>query len=87
MHALEFFAIVTYCGYLVMYYTCDSSNGLVGVLHSVVCGYPQVYRFQDMFQKVGVAFSMPNTCALRNSIPTYGHSARIALPRPATAIN
>ena len=39
-------------------YPCDDSDESVGVLHSVVCGYPQACRHQDVLQKVGVAFCM-----------------------------
>ena len=60
-------SVLQVCSFL---YTRDNSDGLVSMLHSAVCGYSQVYKHQDMLQKVGVALCMPNARALPNSIPT-----------------
>ena len=38
----------------------DDSDGTVNVLYSAVCSYPQVYRHQEVLQKVGVTLCMPN---------------------------
>ena len=52
-------------------YTHNNSDGSVGVLYSAVyVATQQVYRHQDVLQKVGVALCMPNARALCNSIPT-----------------
>jgi len=39
------------------------------VLYSAACSYPQVYRHQDMLQKVGVALCMPNAFTFTIAFP------------------
>ena len=68
-------------------YPHNNSNGSVGVLHSAVCGYPQVYRHQDVLQEVGVALCMLIHVFCATAFPHEGHSARVVLLRPATAID